>query len=307
MKKIISFFLLTVIVISFASPVASASELPASERDNLQISDGYALYSGTEGDFIYHIYLNTNLGNGNISVQPQSNTDYIYEYYFTYPVNQVYVSSDSFWNILKDDCFSHQSEWTSIFLPHAVQKISEPMTRSAPNYDSEMASYLRNLYGNPYSGALVQTKNKNGINFSLYEDMTHSVGQMNGYIITESLSVVSFISGYLGYTPVVAMIEFFTLLFKADTIPQDTSVYQYYLQSQWYKYVKKQNSSYILNQAFKTITHYAYSAKIQNSVNTGWEIYPNHTRTSFSVSETYYNDSNAQFNDAYTYYIQNYN
>ncbi len=305
-QRFLSVVLCLTMLLSFTTPLAYATEAESIAPGVITSYENYFVYSCENAHYKYCAFLDISTGMGSFSIEYANNPDYVFEYYFSLDVNTLAPNSSVFWENLVTDCLANQTSWTEIYIPTAVTVIEGTESEIMPlaledSVADDMIDWLRTQNGNiaAYTGNAQANTNMGGINLILYENLTYQAGINNTYVVTTTMSIASFIIGYLGQPVVAGFINFFAFLIGGDDIPANTKIREYTMSTRWDRYVKRVSSDTWLNHTQKLLTYEAYYV-IQDNV---WDVYDSSRSLIYSRSEAYFYSPSSQFTDAYNYYL----
>lgn len=288
------------------TPAAYAATNVAAQENAAGVYGDYAVYTSTDEDRITCISIDTTTGLVSFSTINLHDPDYVFEYLFTVDFNEIDTSLPTYWQNLIAYCNAHSSDWKTIYIPNAIVASNNPSRATTPtNEDPEqhfMSTLIEWVGSSAYSGQLVATGYRGNTILHLYEDLALYVTKSQVHYITIGISVASFVASIaIGLSnPVIgALIASVSLLVGGSFIPAGTRLSEYSLEAHWTRYVKRMDSNVWLN---STMLHHKYVGFVSEESGT-----PFVDEASLTVycgqTESYFYDAEAQFTDAYAYYL----
>lgn len=311
MIKMLALILTFAIMFNLATPIAYASEIhndTTVQLNNTATSGDYSIYGAENSTFRYNIIINNSDQTGQFAIVYLDSPDYMYEYCFT--LNDIAINCPS--NILNDVqayCFSNENSWTEVYLPAAVVSEEVIETDSAnvqPCATADDIEYFENWlidkHGDEYTGRLLTSKTQNGTTMYLKSGFLVSASKIYTYCITQTLTVIGFITGVLGLRANATLVDVIgTLAGAGGVLSMGQSVYQYKLRANWFRYVTLTvGAGYPYGLADKLTYYTGYSYTGTGSCN----VDEASVRTTYIPSIDGYNLYENIFNAAYEEYQQ---
>lgn len=304
-KRYLSLFLCVSIFLGILAPTAYAVQ-PENDAYEITSYDNHLIYYTENMEYECCVYINIDTGIGSFAISYADHSDYIYEYYFTVDANSINSQSSAFWDSLLMDCFAQHSVWNEIYIPDAIEIVenheSDIMRLSSDPIADAMVNWLKNhknICSSEYTGKVIASTNKAGINFMMYEDLELHAGVSNTYIVAIAMSVASFILKIWGRPVEATLLGLLSTLIGYDTIPANSKLKAYYLTATWSRYVKRQDSVHLLNHTQRIKSFEGYRWINYND----WGVHEKSERDDYTVSASYFNNYTSQFTDAYNYYL----
>ena len=306
-RKLISLILCLTLLFTLTTPYASAAKIECTNLDNLIISGNYAIYYCEDRATTYCLVLDTATGASSFAVIYATQPDYVYEYLFDVAPDSIHTDSTSFWDILIADCFAEVSNSDPFYIPDTITGsttfINASAQASSDPFENYYLNWIESTYGSPYSMKNIYTGYRGANILFIYETLEYSAGRVNTYYVKAAISIASFIINALRLSPVEAIVSALKAITPiSQIIGTGTNIYEYYLYANYTRYVRMKDSSRNLNICEKHISYTGYS-----STETGLSsVVESLVDTTYLPSQSYYNNKEAQINDGYAYWLQNY-
>ena len=301
--RCISVILCFVFLVNLFSPIALASENNAFPEMYITAIDDYANCFYQSDAYIASAVIETNTGYGCFAILYNDSAEYIYEYYFTLAPNEIYIKSSSFWNSLLSQCMSNQEQWRELYKPVIVYSNTANVSRSTRSSDitTKFAPALEEqLDTTEYSGRIIHTDSRDRYLFHIYENVEFNAVEKELYFIPNAMSVAAFITSVLQMKVTSTLLSVFSFVYGL-TIPAETEIGSHNVCAITQRYVKRMDSSIWLNSTCRVVYYdgYAIANLDYYAIDTGSE------SVTYTHSEAYFNDKNAQIDDAYYYLTHN--
>ncbi|MBQ7415423.1 MAG: hypothetical protein IJW14_00115 [Oscillospiraceae bacterium] len=303
-KKAVSLFLSLVILVNLIPPAVYASDNNSSFSANevITTSGQHTVYYCKTSSYLSNIYLDTLSGNGCFAIQYTNTDTYIYEYYFNIDSKKISVSSPSFWRDLFSNCVDSRDLWDKIHCPSTIihtEPASSARLLTTDDLEAEFTPALEEALGlSEYTGRIIHTDSRDRYIFHIHEDVDFVVVEKDLYFIANTISVASLITGLFGM-PITSTLLAALGLACGATVPAETEVGSHFVGANIERYVKRMDSSIWLNTTCCSISFDGYAVSSTNH----YGIDLGSKTTTYTHSEAYFNDKDAQIDDGYHYLI----
>lgn len=303
--RIIAFLLCLVILFNISAHGVYAVSASTNESSNVVTIGSDVFLSGENSDCRYIFSLNTSTSNGIFSVLYFDNAEYVFEYYFSFNVDELNVNSSVFWANLAADCFANSNLWHSFYIPTttivATNSNEGIALLSSDTYADQLVEWAEEEFDTaPYTGKILATGYKGSLILQVKENYTYKAEPYSTITVQQAISAAGLMLSLYGAITNPGLLSFLGLMASASgLIPAGSVVKTYYVYAQWDRYVTRKDSSVWLNTTQKYISYKAYV-----NCNTGsWEVDANTKTTQYSPSQSYFEDLYTQIDDGYDYYI----
>ena len=304
----IALFLCFALLVTCAAPCSSAASPENVSLDNVISADNKVIYYFENTAKRFCIVLNTSTGNGSCAILYTAQEDYVYDYHFSITPDEIQTNSITFWEELATDCLSSTLEQPPLYLPDTItvsNNINEISTyASSDDFEKYYLNWLESHFDSaPYSLQLVSTGYRGPYTFFIRETLTYAVGEVNRYLITQALSAAGLIVSVLSLVIAPGLLSALGVIASAGGVfTPGTELTEYTLCASWIRNVRKSDSSRNLTVAEKHVffTGYSSSETGKSSVVESSE------DIRYAPSQAYFEDTAAQFDDGYEYWMLNY-
>ena len=159
--------------------------------------------------------------------------------------------------------------------------------------------YLRDLYGNEYPGRFATSRQNMGMTWTAKYAFQVYASKDKTYRINEAMPVIGVVTGVLGLVASAnALAVIGAIAAVGGYFTMNTSIYEYTLRANWYKYVVANEGGYpySIGDKFIYYTGYVSSETGSRAVDTESQ------RVEYIPSESMYNSYNMLFEAAYEKY-----
>lgn len=302
-SKFLCFCLCLVISLNLLTPIANAQTYTDVSLDNASIYENIALYGYQDDQMLYNLMIDMTTGIGEFAIVYSKSPNTMFNY--TFDISEASTpASEAFWISTISRCFNNTAQWEATQISSVVQTtistVTEETTYSTNADTTYFINELKKVHGAEYLNRYLDSTTTNGLTLRQYEGFKYSVSKQAVYYVRVGISVISFITGVLGYVATPDLINALNVFANAaGVIDAVTSIDEYYVWANWFRYVTINGGSYPYSMADKYMRYIGFVANNGDlSINTGDEV------LSYDPSVTYYLTEQRQFEDAYDMYLE---
>ena len=166
--RLIAIIIAIVLVIAIIPPISHADNCSyrVAPMSDITRYENYCIRGIEDEDVRFNILIDSESKTGQFAIVYFNDLDFVYEFVFNLadiPINGIEISDES-WEKIRDYCFCNENNWHEIYIPSAVTITHAEKQDGYKNIDSQSRSaetayfenWLRNKYGNEYTGNLPQ-------------------------------------------------------------------------------------------------------------------------------------------------------
>ncbi len=301
--KILSLMLTLTLLFNLTAPLVHATchtDLRTVQMSTPVSTENYTMSGAETLDVRFNILIDRTSQTGQFALVYLDSPNYVYE--FTFDLDSETSNYD--FSAIQDYCFSNENQWRAIYLPNSVSKVqfdeNQPQPIATDSNVTYFENWLINKFGKEYGGNLLTTKTQNGTKMYLKSSFQVYAYKDKSYMIRNTMTVVSFVTGVLGLAAGANAVGVIGLIAGADgLLHMNQSVYEYRLRANWFKYatvVSGPGYPYGLTDKFTYYTGYVYTETGNRNVDT------ESVSTTYVPSSTVYNSNTKIFESAFDEY-----